>query len=470
MPGLTRRRFLGGGLAGLAASAIAACTGGTRPRAALDPVVFPTDPAIPAGRDAALATTTRWPIKRVIYVMQENRSFDHVLGAVPGVDGATTGSMLGEEVPLVRCPQWLPGDLPHNYRAAHDSINGGRMDNFILPNFEEPELQAVAAAYAYSQLDRGDVPNYWRWAERYVVCDNFFASVPGPSYPNHLFFVAGDAGGIYDNPENAGFAPYPGGGRWKSWGCDARADAFVKVLDSDGRISTMRPCLEIPTVGDQLEDAGIPWAHYSAQPYQSGYIWNAYSTFPSIRRTQTWVRRMRPTDHLIEHVRAGALPAVTWVTPRYPLSDHPAWSSAHAHNWLTDLVNAAMESPVWEHTAIFITWDEWGGFYDHVPPPKVDPIGLGIRVPMIVISPYAKDGYVDREVGEFSSPLKFVQANWGLEHHTPRIRATHDFSHVFDFDRPPRAGERQPRNERATGNPYVHPGADPSWPPEFRPG
>src|SRR5918992_2880795 len=119
MPGLTRRRFLGGGLAGLAASAIAACTGGTRPRGALDPVVFPTDPAIPAGRDAALATTTRWPIKRVIYVMQENRSFDHVLGAVPGVDGATTGSMLGEEVPLVRCPQWLPGDLPHNYRAAH---------------------------------------------------------------------------------------------------------------------------------------------------------------------------------------------------------------------------------------------------------------------------------------------------------------------------------------------------------------
>jgi phospholipase C len=470
MPGITRRRFLGGSLASIGASLVAACTGRPTPRASLAPIVFPTDPAITGGPDAVVRTATRWPIKRVLYLMQENRSFDHVLGAVPGVNGATTGNMLGEEVPLVRCPQWLPGDLPHNYRAAHDSINGGRMDNFVLPDFESPELAAVAAAYAYSQLRRDDVPNYWNWAERYVVCDNFFASVPGPSYPNHLFFVAGDSGGIYDNPEKAGFVPFPGGGRWKSWGCDAREGAFVKVLDADGRLTTTRPCLDIPTVGDQLEDTGIPWAYYSAQPYQGGYIWNAYAAFPSIRRTETWTRRIRPVDHLIEHIRADALPAVTWVVPRYELSDHPAWSSSHAHNWITELVNAVMRSPMWEHTAIFVTWDEWGGFYDHVVPPKVDEIGLGIRVPMLVISPYAKEGYVDSEVGEFSSPLKFIQTNWGLEHHTPRIIGTHDFSHVFDFERAPRTGEPLPPKRDATGDPYVYPGTDPSWPDEFRTG
>ncbi|MGH2679477.1 MAG: phospholipase C [Actinomycetota bacterium] len=470
MPRITRRRFLGGSLAGIGASLIAACTGRRRPRAALDPIVFPTAPVITDGPATVVRAPTRWPIKRVLYLMQENRSFDHVLGAIPSLNGATTGNMLGQEVPLVRCPQWLPGDLPHNYRAAHDSINGGRMDNFVLPGFENPELAAVAAAYAHSQLHRDDVPNYWHWAERYVVCDNFFASVPGPSYPNHLFFVAGDAGGIYDNPENAGAVPFPGGGKWKSWGCDARVDAFVKVLDADGRLTTTRPCLGIPTVGDQFEDAGIPWAFYSSQPYQSGYIWNAYAAFPSIRQTELWTRRIRPVDHLIEHIEADALPAVTWVTPRYELSDHPAWSSSHAHNWLTEVVNAVMRSPMWEHTAIFITWDEWGGFYDHVPPPKVDEIGLGIRVPMLVISPFAKEGYVDSEVGEFSSPLKFIQANWGLEHHTPRIVETHDFSHVFDFDQEPRIALPRPPKQDAIGNAYVYPGTDPSWPEEFRTG
>jgi phospholipase C len=466
MPGeLSRRRFLGRSLAGIAASLIAACSR-RPPRAALPPRLLRTEPVPDAAR--ASAVRTGWPIKRVLYVMQENRSFDHVLGAFPGVNGATTGRLLGREVPLVRCPQWLPGDLPHNLQAAFDSINGGRMDNFILPGFEDEELAAVAEVYAYSQLHRDDVPNYHHWAARYVVCDNFFASVPGPSYPNHLYFVAGDSNGIYDNPENAGFVPMPGGGRWKSWGCDAKEDAFVRIVLADGRVAETRPCLDIPTVGDQLEDAGIPWAYYSAQPGQSGYIWNAYAAFPSVRTTEVWTRRIRPTDQLIEHIERGALPAVTWVTPVYPLSDHPAWSSSHAHNWLTDVVNAVMRSPMWEHTAIFITWDEWGGFYDHVPPPERAGIPLGIRVPMLVISPFAREGYVDRAVGEFSSPLKFIQANWGLEHHTPRIRSTHDFSHVFDFDRPPRPPDPQPPKHDAIGDPFVHPGTDPSWPERFR--
>jgi phospholipase C len=466
---VSRRRFLARGLAAVGASIVAACTRHP-PRAALEPVVYPESPVVDRGPDRVVGIDTRWPIKRVIYLMQENRSFDHVLGAFPGANGATTGNLLGKEVSLIRCPQWLPGDLPHNYRAALDSINGGRMDNFALPNFELPELAEVAAVYAYSQLHESDVPNYWHWAREYVLCDNFFASVPGASYPNHLFFVAGHSGGVYDNPENTKTFPFPGGGRWKSWGCDSSEDAFVLIRGEDGTLSRGRPCFDFPTVGDQLTDAEIPWAYYSSQPYQTGYIWNAYAAFPSIRGTDEWTKRIRPVDHLIEHIGAGALPAVTWVTPRFHFSDHPAWSSSHAHNWLTEVVNAVMTSPIWAHTAVFITWDEWGGFYDHVPPPRVDEIGMGIRVPMLVISPYANRGQIDHEVGEFSSPLKFIQTNWGLDHHTERIRLTHDFSHAFDFEQQPRTPHPRAPKWDAIGDPLVYPGSDPSWPAQFREG
>lgn len=468
MQKLSRRRFLGRSLAAIGASIVAACTRQRSPRAAMEPVLLPEVPAVDSGFEQALGIETRWPIKRVLYVMQENRSFDNVLGAFPGADGATIGNLLDDEVPLVRCPQWLPGDLPHNYDASVASINGGRMDNFVLTDFEDPELGEMSAAYAYSQLHESDVPNYWHWAREYVLCDSLFASAPGASYPNHLFFVAGHSGGVFDNPEDARSVPFPGGGRWKSWGCDAAVDATVLSRGEDGTTSRGRPCFDFPTVGDQLTDASIPWAYYSSQPFQPGYIWNAYASFPSIRTTDEWTKRIRPVDRLLEHIEAGTLPAVTWVTPRYHLSDHPPWSSSHAHNWLTEIVNAVMTSPMWPHIAIFITWDEWGGFYDHKPPPAIDQLGLGIRVPMLVISPYAQRGYIDHELGEFSSPLKFIQSNWSLDHHTERIRRTHDFSHVFDFRQRPRDPSPRPGKDDAIGDPRVLPDTDPSWPAQFR--
>lgn len=419
-------------------------------------------PLVNPERGDVVGADTRWPIKRVVYLMLENRSFDHVFGAFPGVDGATTGNNAGREVPLIRCPQWLPGDLPHSFGVAGESVNGGRMDNFALA-----EDSLLSAVFAYSQLDRVDIPNYWHWAEEFVLCDNFFASVLGPSYPNHLFFIAGQSGGTFDNPENVRFIPLPGGGSYKSWGCDSPSDTFVHVRRSDGSTSRQRPCFSFETVGDQLDEAGISWGYYSAQPDQAGYFWSAYNSFPGVLETDRWASHIRPVDALLDHIRHGALPAVTWVTPRYELSDHPPWSSSHAHNWVTDIVNGIMASPMWSHSAIFITWDEWGGFYDHVTPPVLDDLGLGIRVPMLVISPYARRGYVDHALGEFSSPLKFVQDNWGLPHHTNRIAAAHNFRHVFDFKGRPREPSLRTKKQDASGRPYVRPETDPTWPREF---
>ena len=187
----------------------------------------------------------------------------------------------------------------------------------------------------------------------------------------------------------------------------------------------------------------MSWAFYAAQPGQSGYFWNALNGIEGVFHTDLWrPERIRSVDRLPEDIRAGRLPSVTWVTPRFELSDHPPESTCFAHNWLTDVVNAVMESDDWEHTAIFLTWDEWGGFYDHVPPPTVDDLGFGFRVPMLVISPYARKGYVDDAEGEFSSPLRFVSDNWGLPYLTERIERTHNFEHAFAFGKNPRTDAR----------------------------
>jgi phospholipase C len=446
----SRRAFLRRSAVGLAGATLYACTGGRRKH----PVVAPTATA------SVVATDTLWPIKRVVYVMMENRSFDNLFGRFPGARGATTGVKFGQEVPLRPCPQWLPGDLPHD-RAAHlNAVNGGTFDGFALGQFGDP--------WAYTAFEERQVPNYWRLAREYVLCDNFFASVAGPSFPNHFFFVAGQAGGAIDNPENIQTRIEDDGRRFKSWGCDAVGeDVFVFVNDQNGNLTKHDTCFDFTTVPQQLEQAGISWAYYSASPYQPGYFWNALNGVAGIYHTDLWRSdRIRAVDGLLDDIRAERLPAVTWVTPRFELSDHPPQSTCHAQDWITDLVNGVMQSGAWEHTALFITWDEWGGFFDHVRPPVVDDLGFGFRVPTLVVSPFAKRGYVDDAEGEFSSPLKFVEDNWGLPYLTERIERTHNFEHVFDFERNPRRDARPlPRIEDCYGTPWDFPGFDyPGWP------
>jgi phospholipase C len=449
-PSFSRRSFLQRSALALAGATLYACTGSGRK----ERVVPPTATA------SVLAADTRWPIKRVVYVMMENRSFDNLFGRFPGARGATTGVKFGQEVPLAPCPQWLPGDIPHD-RAAHlNAVNGGTFDGFALGQFGDP--------WAYTAFEERQVPNYWRLARDYVLCDNFFASVGGPSYPNHFFFVAGQAGGALDNPENIETRVEEDGRRFKSWGCDAVGDdVFVLVNDGNGNTTKHDTCFNFRSVPEQLEESGVSWAYYSASRYQPGYFWNALNGVAGVYHTDLWrPERIRAVDGLIDDIRAERLPAVTWVTPRFELSDHPPQSTCYAQEWVTDLVNAIIESGAWEHTALFITWDEWGGFYDHVPPPEIDDLGFGFRVPMLVVSPFARKGYVDDAEGEFSSPLKFIEDNWGLSYLTERIERTHNFEHVFAFGRNARRDVQPlPPVDGCYGTPWDFPGFDyPGWP------
>ncbi len=456
-PGFTfsRRGFLTTSGLALAGATMVACTGGGRKA----PVVTPSATA------TVTATETRWPIKRAIYLMMENRSYDNLFGRFPGANGATVGVMNGQEVPLADCPHWLPGDIPHD-RAAHlNDVNEGAYDGFGLGQFGDP--------WAYTQFAGDRVPNYWQLARDYVLSDNFFASVGGPSFPNHFFFVAGQSGGALDNPENIEVRFDDGNKKFKSWGCDAVGEnVFVFVKDEQGNLAKHDTCFNFKTVPEQLEEAGVPWAYYSAGKYQTGYFWNALNGVSGVYHTDLWrPERIRAVDKLPDDIRAGRLPSVTWVTPRFELSDHPPESTCFAHDWLTDVVNAVMTSDGWEHTALFVTCDEWGGFYDHVPPPEVDDVGLGFRVPMLVISPYAKKGLVDDLEGEFSSPLKFIEDNWGLPYLTKRIERTHNYEHVFDFGRNPRTDAQPlPKLGSCYGTPWEFPGADyPGWPQDTTP-
>ena len=422
---LSRRRFLQTSAMAVAGGVLFSCTGGKR-----TPKVDDTIPNI----------ETQWPIKRVIYLMLENRSFNNLFGKFPGVGGTTVGVLNGAEKPLIRCPEWLPGDLPHDLAAYRLSVNSGAMDGFGTGIY--------GSTYAYTIFDEEQIPNYWDWAREYSLSKNFFASAGGPSYPNHYFFIAGSSGGVADNPENIR-TDTSNGKFFKSWGCDAMGDnVFVFVTDDAGNLTKHSTCFEFPTVGEQLTGAGVDWACYSAVPGQPGYFWNAYNGIGNVFHTDLWHQHVRSVDGLLDDIKANALPAVTWVTPRFQLSDHPPFSTGHAHNWVTKIVNGVMRSDMWKHTAIFLTWDEWGGFYDPVVPPVVDHIGLGIRVPMLTISPYTRRGVIDDELGEFSTPLRFISDNWGLDPLTDRIRNTHNFEHVFDYSakpRPPKIGrERAP--------------------------
>ncbi|HEX9716838.1 MAG TPA: alkaline phosphatase family protein [Actinomycetota bacterium] len=439
---LSRREFLTRSAMAVAGATLFSCTGGR---------------VITRVTDTTPAIDTRWPIKRVIYLFMENRSFDNLFGKYPGANGTTVGVKHGQEVPLIRSPEWLPGDLPHD-RAAHlSSMNGGKLDGF--------DLGVYGPVYAYSQFDPDQVPSYWALADDYVLSDNFFASVGGPSYPNHFFFVAGQSGGTIDNPENIETEVIDDK-KFKSWGCDALGeDVFVFVKDDKGNLTKHDTCFDYETVPQQLSGIGVDWAYYAAVPGQAGYFWNALNGIASIFHTDMFHEHVRPVDRLVRDIEAGRLPAVTWVTPRFELSDHPPFSMCFGQNFVTDVVNAVMRSDAWMHTAIFLTWDEWGGFYDHVLPPQVDDLGMGIRVPSLVISPYAKKGYIDDALGEFSSPLKFIEDNWGLPYLTPRIEQTHNFEHVFDFDRNPRKDARPLGKLKCYGSAFDFPEDYPGWVP-----
>jgi phospholipase C len=422
----------------LGALVAGACSGPEAP--AWDPVPPADLGTQPAPFDAA-ALETSTPIKHVVFVIKENRTFDNMFGLFPGANGVSVGLDRGEPRPLTPALDAIPDDIQHCYRCALQAWNEGAMDGFAT-------VSEAADDYAYTQFQPTDLPNYWHWAQEFVLGDNFFASAHGPSFPNHLYTIAAQSGGAHDNPfQDLDLLRerHRETGLFKAWGCDSIEEAYVPVEDREGNVKNVPPCFDFLTEADLLMEAGIPWAYYSATNLQNGYLWSAYDAIRHIREDEEiWQSHIFPVDDFVRQAKAGLLPPVTWVTPRFELSEHPEYSFCHGENWTTEIVNAVMASPHWADTAVFITWDDYGGFYDHVAPKQVDDFGFGIRVPLLIVSPYARRGFVTHELGEFSSVLRFMEDNWGLSQLTRRDAEATPLLSAFDFDQAPRPPDPLP--------------------------
>jgi phospholipase C len=234
------------------------------------------------------------------------------------------------------------------------------------------------------------------------LCDRFFSSLTGPSEPNHLYTVAAQSGGLVNNPGPA-------------------------IAHKEG-------VYNFKTAAELLESNGVAWKYYDEKPNPRLHsLWNPLPGFKNFTPNSTLMKKLVPLADFFTDIKNGRLPSVCWIVPNGPDSEHPPWDSARGMWHVTELVNAIMNSPYWKDTAIIITWDDFGGFYDHVAPPKVDKYGYGFRVPALIISPYARAGFVDHTQFDFTSPLKLIETRFNLAALTDRDRAANDMLSCFDF-------------------------------------
>ena len=231
------------------------------------------------------------------------------------------------------------------------------------------------------------------------------------------------------------------------WGCDADPKTRVPVLDQEGDVIEIYPCLDFPTLGDSLTEAGVSWKMYAPNQgaldggFQgsAGYIWTVYDAIRHIRDSPDWKQHIVPTEQFAIDAAAGNLPAVSWISTPSPVSEHPPASVCVGENWTVSLLNALGSGPNWKDSAMFITWDDFGGFYDHVAPQQIDKYGLGFRVPLLVVSPFAKQGLILKQQAEFSSVLKLIEENYDLGSLTDRDFNAYDLMDAFDFNQAPRS-------------------------------
>ena len=373
-------------------------------------------------------------IQHVVIIMQENRSFDNFFGTFPGADGIP----MQNGVPTVCVPDPQTGtcvapfhsatdkdqDAPHFAQDAAADINNGEMDGFIR--------QAIAAAQTACQNsqdpnctnlgsqpgvmgyhDAREIPNYWAYAQNFVLEDHMFEPAASWSLPAHLFTVSGWSASC-SNPADP-----------MSCNSDLQdPDHFLSLQQYD----TATPAYAWTDLTYLLYKAGVSWAYYvdngfqpdcddTAQPINctprtqnSGVpeIWNPLPDFQTVHQDNQ-LGNIQDLNNFFTAVKAGNLPSVVWIVPNAKDSDHAPNLLSAGQAYVTGIINAIMQSSAWQSTAIFLAWDDWGGLYDHVMPPTVDANGYGLRVPAMIISPYVKKSTIDHQTLSFDAYLKFIE-------------------------------------------------------------
>ena len=422
-------------------------------------------------------------IKHVVVIMQENRSFDSYFGTFPGADGIqmTNGSPTAcvPDPAKNSCdrpfhdPKLVNGGGPHSQRNAFADVDSGKMDGFVTQSEQAKtgcaDVQNPACANGANDVmgwhDAREIPNYWTYAKDFVLQDHLFEPNASWSLPEHLFQVS-EWSASCTKPGD------PSSCRNEVQGPDLPPD--IKGEDPAAATPTKPPDYPWTDLTFLLHRQNVSWGYYvvaggepdceddakvSCAPVNQNAktpgIWNPLPYFDTVRQDGQ-LANIQSVDNFYSAAKDGKLPAVSWVVPSQPVSEHPPANIDDGQAYVTSLVNAVMQSPDWDSTAIFLAWDDWGGFYDHVSPPTVDQNGYGLRVPAIVISPYAKRGFIDHQTLSFDAYDKFIEddflggqrldpANDGRPDPRPDVRETAsqlgDITQAFDFNQSPRKPE-----------------------------
>ena len=416
-------------------------------------------------------------IAHVVIIMQENRSFDTYFGTYPGANGipmenGSPSVCIQDGQGSCARPSYDPNDVnyggPHGAPAAKGDIDGGKMDGFLLQsksgreNCAQTDNPACGGKDVMGYHDQRQLANYWRYAHDYVLQDRMFEPNASWSLPEHLYMVSewsarcsrkGDPSSCKDALQNP-----------------------ARPLDFGRAGRTDPPDYAWTDLTYLLHKERVSWAYYVMggmepdcrddlaacrqfrQSVHTAGIWNPLPLFDTVKQDGE-LGNVRNLSEFYAAAKNGTLPSVAWITPAQKYSEHPPASISLGQSYVTGLVDAIERGPDWKNTAIFLSWDDWGGFYDHVVPPKVDADGYGLRVPGLVMSPYARHGYIDHQTLSHDAYVKFIEddflnsaridpANDGRPDPRPGVRENvtqlGDLRNDFDFTQTPRQPEVLP--------------------------
>jgi len=459
----------------VACGAIVACAGGSS---------LSNGGMLPAAASRASSSS---PLKHVIVVIQENRSFDDFFATFPGANGTTVGlaapmptpiaqACAADGQPVITQPTSVPltevdllgngfpknwdanQDLAHAYQGGYltdcDSASGEpngsnpcKMDGFDR-SFTGPNGSGhPTCTYTYQYVNPNAIAPYWKMAQQYVLADNAFQTQGSESFTAHQDLIAGGTAGLVTN---ASIVDDPS---WFPWGCDGNASSEVtNLLTIYGQYKGFAgpfPCWNYPTgtIRDLLDAKKISWKFYAEKVYPFNNpknggpgIWSAFDAIKAVRNDpKEWGKNVTFSDlKIFSDIKAGRLPSVAWITPDAVNSDHPAEKKDLGPAWVAQIVNAVGTSKYWKSCAIVVLWDDAGGYYDHVKPPFYDNQGgLGFRFPMIIIAPYVQ-AHVEHTQYETASVLRFIEDNWGLSTLGQEDARATGLENAFNFSQTPR--------------------------------
>jgi phospholipase C len=404
-------------------------------------------------------------IQHVVILLQENRSFNNVFMGFPGANTATTGlckparwcppsgKVPIKSVTLESTNQFALGtDISHSHGAFvvecdPNASNVCQNDGFDKITFGQALYGPPAKLYPYRAIKRSETKAYWDFASQYGLADNMFFTATASSFIAHQQIISGTTQlnsneSLTDQPSNV------------PWGCDAVPGTVTAIIKKNGQVNEFGgpfPCFtQYKTMADLLDAASVSWQFYVASIRGkdsdfSGSVWNGFDAIKKVRDGPDWHSHMSfPNTKVFSDLKNGTLPAVSWVIPKLADSDHPASGCNHGPNWVTSVVNAIGTSKYWNSTAILVAWDDWGGWYDPIPAPQTNYTSLGFRVPLIVISPYAKPHTVGHTQYDFGSILKFIEQTFDLGSLGTSDAGANSLSDMFDLSQPPNAFHKEP--------------------------